>query len=136
VLFRGLSEAEGQRLAAAMSRRVLPAGEWVFRQGEPADALFVLVRGSVSIIGEDHAARLQTLSPGLMFGELAVLDGGQRSAGVRADAEAEVHVLTASALQQLRAADPALSARLYENIAAHVSDRLRKTTQSWTAEAG
>jgi len=127
-LFQGLDAGQREQLAAVMRSRAVTAGEWLFREGDPGDCLSVLVQGSVSILVGPGARRLQSLSAGLMFGEVALLDGGRRSAGARADTDAQVHELHIDDLATLRDNHPLLCARIFQNIAAHLSQRLRQTT--------
>ncbi len=83
-LFAGLELAE---LAGLVGSIDLAAGEELWRQGEPADALYVVETGSLAVAarlpGErDHT--LATLGAHEVLGELALLDGGVRTASVRA----------------------------------------------------
>ncbi len=74
-----------------------------------------------------------SLSPGMMLGEVAMLDGGGRSGDAVADGETEVHALDDSTLHRLRAQDPLLYAQVYRNIALHLSQRLRADARAWRA---
>ncbi|MGP6086297.1 Crp/Fnr family transcriptional regulator [Antarctobacter jejuensis] len=74
-------------LAALGSRIHLDAGADLFRQGDDADAIYVLEDGAmeVSILSEDgHKLTLNFLGAGTIFGEIALVDGGPRSATVSA----------------------------------------------------
>lgn len=134
-LLRGLSAAQCQVVAAHMPVRQLAAGEAVFNQGDPADGLYVLVQGSVSVIGREGEAthRYLSFSPGMMLGETALLDGGGRSAGAVADLPARLHHLSRHSLEQLEAEHPEITSRLHRNIAVHLSSRLRAASAAWWA---
>ena len=54
------------------------AGEVIFRAGDPADCFYVVGKGSVLI--HDGAREIETVGEGGIFGELALVDGGPRSA--------------------------------------------------------
>ena len=114
--------------------RLLP-GEPLFRQGDASNGLYVLALGSVSLIGHDGARtqRFLSVSPGMMLGETAMLDGGGRSADAVADTLAMLHHLDTDALQALQATDPVIAARLHRNIAVHLSVRLRAASAAWWA---
>lgn len=131
-LFRGLTAEESATLQQHMQRRALRAGETLFREGDAADSLFVLTRGSITILaGQATGAagqRFLSFSPGLMLGETAMLDGGGRSASAVADIDAEVWQLTQAALDTLAQEAPALVMRVYQNIALHLAARLRQGT--------
>jgi CRP-like cAMP-binding protein len=60
-----------------------------------------------------------------------MLDGLGRSAGAVADTAATVHSLAQSDLDALMRAQPELAARLYRNIAGHLSQRLRSAAAAW-----
>ncbi len=131
-LFAGLDAAQSAAVLAHMRPRRLAAGEVLFKEGDPADGLYVLTRGSITVeAGSGPAHRRQrfvSFSAGLMFGETAMLDGGGRSAGATADAEAELLQLTQQGLDAIGREQPALAAQLYRNIAVHLSARLRRAT--------
>jgi sulfate permease, SulP family len=131
-LLRGLSAADVERVRAVMDVRRLRAGERLFAQGDPGRELFVLTAGSMSIV--QHAAegragqRFVSFSPGMTFGEVAVLDGSGRSADATADTDAVVFTLPILGLEELERTAPHVVVRLYRNIASHLSVRLRTAT--------
>ncbi len=129
----GLDAAQLALLAARMPLRRLARGEVLFRQGDAADGLYVLTRGSVTIVagrspGQDQQ-RFGSLSVGMMLGETAMLDGAGRSGTAVADGEVELRQLSLATLDTLLAEQPALAAQLHRNIALHLSQRLRRSTQ-------
>jgi CRP-like cAMP-binding protein len=86
-LFGGLDDTQLRQVADAASLRSYRKGQFVFHQGDAGDGLFVLTEGVVSVIvssPEGQEMILATLRPPDVFGELAVIDGGSRSASVRA----------------------------------------------------
>ena len=91
-LCRGLSSDHLTSLAALLKRLTLNGGELIVRAGDPADAIFILIAGEVSVTIDLEAGRrrLITLVPGATFGELAVVGEATRSADVRADCPAEL----------------------------------------------
>lgn len=136
-LAAGLSAQETAALAEVLQPRELAAGEWLFHQGDVADSLFVVTRGSVSAVGDRGVAphRFSSLPAGTMVGEIALLSGGGRSAGVVADAPAQVLELTRAHLTRLQQDQPQLAAALYRNMAAHLAQRLRAATLAWLVSA-
>jgi CRP-like cAMP-binding protein/ABC-type transporter Mla MlaB component len=138
-LMAGLDAAQRARLAACLQPRRLAAGEVLFRQGDPGDRLFVITAGSINVVSGDAPAqdalpqRFVSLSPGMMLGETAMLDGRGRSGDAVAVGETEVYALDEPALRRLGAEDPVLVARLYRNMALHLSQRLRAAAAAWRA---
>jgi predicted acylesterase/phospholipase RssA len=84
-LYSGLGEAERTRLASRAAWVELEAGGWLFRAGEPGDALFVLCSGRVEALAPEGAdLPSREIGRGEAVGELAILTGAPRSASVRA----------------------------------------------------
>lgn len=86
-LFARLDAAEQAALLARMTRRAVAPQEVVFWIGDPGDALYVIDQGRVVITAPDQRGNhlvLDTLGPGGVFGEISLLDGGPRTATVRA----------------------------------------------------
>ena len=83
-LFAGL---QAEPLAHLFGITELAGGQELWRQGQAADALYIVETGSLEVIGRlpgELEVKLATLGPRDIVGELALLDGGPRSASVRA----------------------------------------------------
>ena len=136
-LLAGLDAAQVAVVAAHLQPRQLAAGELLFAEGDTGDRLYVVSRGSVSILSapdsQGRTQRYLSVSPGMMIGETAMLDGGGRTAGALADAPAVVHALTLDALDEIGRTHPEVAARLYRNVALHLSQRLRGAAAAWRA---
>lgn len=82
----------------------VPAGVELARQGSPGDCLFVLDSGRLEVIRRvpgDAEEPVDLLHPGAIFGEMAVLDGGVRSATLRTIASSEVWRISRPAFDYL-----------------------------------
>ena len=136
-LLRGLEPAQLERMQELLQERRLAAGALLFREGDPGDCLYLLTQGSISIISgtAEPRQRYVSYSPGVMFGEIAMLDGVGRSADAVVDSDSVVHVLEREAFDALRAVDPVLGERLMRNIALHLAERLRSAAAAWRASA-
>ncbi len=116
---RGLDGAALGRLEALLDRRRFAEGETIVRRGDAAEEVYLLMSGNVSVtLASDDGPpkRLSTLSAGMTFGELAIIDRAARSADVQADTEVECWVLPAAAFDRLGVADPSLKIALLENM--------------------
>jgi CRP/FNR family cyclic AMP-dependent transcriptional regulator len=88
VLFGGLSADERAAIVARARIRIVDAGETVFAIGSPGDQMMALLRGTIRISvpsSEGKELSLAIIQPGEVFGELAVLDGKERSADAIAE---------------------------------------------------
>src|SRR5262245_29069594 len=88
-LFAEMDRLALAQLAAHLDPLVLEEGETACRQGDPGDDLYVVVSGQLGVHvhapGGAVARRIDSLGPGDLFGEMALLTGEPRSATVRAE---------------------------------------------------
>jgi glutaminase len=118
-LLRGLDAAQLEHVTGLLERRSFAAREMVVRKGDPAAELFLLVEGALSVFSDlpdGRLRRLATLSPGMGFGEPAMVEGATRTASVRADQPSVCWVLKRADLDGLDASAPVLKIRLLENL--------------------
>ena len=131
-VLRDLSFQEAEILAAHTRRVSFSRGTEIFREGDPGKELFVLVQGRASVYLQqpDGAIRLATFAPGTIFGELAILDAGPRSATVVADEDVVCHVLSGSDFAALSDAAPAVAIKLLAGLGRELSMRLRRANKT------
>jgi CRP-like cAMP-binding protein len=100
-----LSLGQRRMLANAADEASAVAGEELMRQGEPGYEVLMLEEGSADVLQDGRV--INTLGPGDLLGELAVLgDGAARSASVVARSDVRAIVLTAHFMRELRARLP------------------------------
>jgi glutaminase len=128
VLFRDFTSQEIQLMTSLLVPKSYPQGETVIRVGDNSEELYFLCRGKVSVV-LDQKQRLATYSPGMAFGEVALLDRSPRSATVLADSDIECLVLRAVDFDQLTDTHPKLMVKLLRNIALEFSQTLRKSNR-------
>jgi CRP-like cAMP-binding protein len=95
-LFEGLSPAERGAVVALARIRTFTAGETVFAIGSPGDQMMALLSGTIRISVPSSGGKellLAMIQPGEVFGELAVLDGKERSADAVAETACTVAIL-------------------------------------------
>ena len=106
-----------------------PAGATVIRQGEPADAFFVIRKGQVAVShhrGDGTEATVAELGPGQFFGEIGLLQGRPRTATVRVgpDSDAELLVFDRAEFESLLAQTPGAGRDLAAAMAQRLVDGL------------
>jgi CRP-like cAMP-binding protein len=92
-LFAELSKRDLRQLADAMHERTFESGRQVTTEGENGLGFFVVADGSATVTIDGQTRR--TLGPGDYFGEMALIDGGARSAQVSADTDLTCYGMTA-----------------------------------------
>lgn len=117
-LFAGLNARQLGKLLVKLFEKKYPAGEMIFREGDPGKALFVVLEGKISIIRTTDGAEkpLAVLSPGAYFGELALIDDQPRFAGARADEDTVLLILYKSHFDDLIDGQKALAIHVMENL--------------------
>lgn len=115
---------------------VFDKGEVIIREGDQATLFFVLARGTVSVqirvpteTGEKQR-RVASLGPGLTFGEMALLDGGARSADVIADERVICYGLAVEQLKELSVSHPNIMVTILANLTRDFSERLRHANEA------
>jgi len=86
-------DAHLRMLAATSERLTVAAGEVLFRQGDPSDAVYIVIDGCLEAAlrrDEGDEVVVGTLGPGSVLGEMQILTGGRRTASVYAREEAEL----------------------------------------------
>jgi CRP-like cAMP-binding protein len=127
-LFAGLEAADRVDLATRLRRRRYARGEPLFLRGDPGSFLYVIERGRVKIAlssADGKEMILVLLGPGDFFGELALLDGGQRSADAVVVEDAELLLLGREDFLRCVESRP----RIALHLLAVLSRRLRSTDQ-------
>lgn len=118
-VFGALSSDQLLQLAESMRRRTYRKGQYLFNQGDPGDHLFVLAEGRVKLVftsEEGEELVLATLRPPEVFAELALIDGGSRSAAVQALEATSVLTLDRTSLVGLMASEPAVTDAMLRSI--------------------
>jgi CRP-like cAMP-binding protein len=122
-LFSGLDPDTAAELSQRMQRKTFRRGHTLFHQGDTGDALYVLVDGSVNVVmSSENGDRmvLTTLHHPDSLGEIALLDGGSRSASAEAVEETTVLMLLRPAFRELLKEHPPFAEQLLRSMGALV----------------
>jgi len=126
----GVPAEDSPAVLDALQPVLCRGGEWLFRQGDPGDALYLLARGrlQVWITATEHGEQSETmvaeLGPGETVGEIGLLSGGKRSAGIRAVRDSLLLRMDAAAFDRLGGERP----QLIRQLAGGIAERLRQRT--------
>lgn len=116
-----------ERLLAYFERQEVVAGEYLMRQGEPPDALYLIESGQVTArleVENGEGARLQTMEGGHVLGELGFFLGTARTASVVADKPGVIYRLSREALDRMCAQHPDLAAAFHQLIIHLLGERV------------
>lgn len=128
-LCSGLSPSQLASLAAISHREVYNTDAVIFNQNDAGDKMYLITRGQVEIRLNDASGGNFTtiyLGQGQIFGEMALLDQGARSATVLAiEEETELYAINANEFVNLCQADTAIGYIIMRNMALDLSFKLR-----------
>jgi CRP/FNR family cyclic AMP-dependent transcriptional regulator len=114
-LFEHVNDIDRAQLAEFIDARSLVRGDILFHAGEPGDSLYIVRSGDVELFIKDTAGQkihLATVGAGAVFGELALLDNGPRTATALAESDCELLQLERDHLLLLFQKSPAAALRL------------------------
>jgi CRP-like cAMP-binding protein len=122
-LFSGLEPALRDALAARTETVHVTAGQWLFRQGDTGDAMYIVRAGRLQAVDERAHTVLRELGRGDAVGELALLTDSARAAGVRAVRGSDLIAIGREDFDEFLRSSPALSLALTRSLA----EQLRET---------
>jgi MFS superfamily sulfate permease-like transporter len=131
-VFAGFNATDLKAIEPYLNRATYPAAAVIFRESEVGNEVLIITKGIASAYLQipNTNIRLATFAPGTIFGELAILDEGVRSATVVADTELICRTLTTSNFAALSAKSPSIAIRLLAAIARELSGRLRTANRT------
>jgi CRP-like cAMP-binding protein len=114
-IFADLNKREVGQIARLFKERRFAEGDTVAREGSGGGAFFLIDSGEATVtVGGKHRT---TLNPGDYFGEIALIDGGARSATVTADSELVCYGLTYWDFRPLVQKNAAIGWKLLQSMA-------------------
>jgi two-component system, sensor histidine kinase len=130
VLFRNLAHEEKQALFARMRIHDFAGGDSIFQEGSPGDSMMIVLYGKIeigTILSGGRALSIAVMSPGDMFGEMAMLDGKERTANATAMTACSIAVLDRNDLLEFLELNPSA----WRNIISVLCERLRRTDEQF-----
>jgi len=126
-LLRDFTADQIERLRGWLEPVAWPAAHVIFRHGDPGSSLYLVTKGcaSVHLQHNDGDIRLVTFAPGAVFGELAILDRGPRSATITADKDLAGFGLSEASFAMLCQQQPDIAIKLLSALGRELSVRVR-----------
>ncbi|MDX6491053.1 MAG: family transcriptional regulator, cyclic receptor protein [Gaiellaceae bacterium] len=116
--FSGLSRRELEKLAGWTFQIELPEGEELLKEGRLAHEFFVIEDGAVEV--RHDGERIAELGAGDFFGEIALLEGGTRTATVIATTPLRLIVMSAQEFRRMDQEFPAVADRVRSAVRARL----------------
>jgi glutaminase len=130
--FAGFTDEELAAIAPMLKCASYEPGDTIIRAGDEPREMFLLGRGRVSVmlpLPEEGRKRLATFSPGMTFGEMAMLDRAPRSALIVADTPTQCALLEREDFDRLSESHPKVKIKLLHNLCLELCGRLRKANR-------
>ncbi len=128
-VFSEVTQQELQQLLETCEKCTFDPGEAIVREGGTGAYLYVIIEGEVSVLKSSggRGVELARLEPGDSFGEISLVDHGQRSASVIALQPCVMLRLSETECWK----NPSIGAKIYRNIARILAGRLRDMDEAY-----
>ncbi|MEM8810505.1 MAG: cyclic nucleotide-binding domain-containing protein [Cyanobacteria bacterium P01_G01_bin.38] len=120
--FESFSDLELRQLIEIGYRQRRPTGSILFREGDPGNAFYVILEGSIDIVAEKLDRHLADLKPGHFFGEVALLLGIPRTATARVADSALLFVISQQGFSKLLRRYPDLAELILREMGKHKAE--------------
>ena len=131
-LFQGLSESQLNQLTTIGNEASIQACQWLFREGEAAEQMFILKDGAVELLTTVDEVELPITivrEPGNCFGTSTMVPPHQYSLSARCAEDGALLSINKTDLDKLIKADHEMGHAILINLAKHFLDRLKETRQ-------
>lgn len=132
-VFKALTDKELQTVADPMKEQTFEKDDVIFEEDQHGDSLYIIVSGEVEVsrrITADVQKMLLSIGPGNVFGEMALVDPGRRSATAKAKTECRLLVLSRHDFFKSALDDNVLGIKVFLNLAVLLTDRVRQANDN------
>ena len=134
-LFQGVTVQTIGEIAMESAEKTFRSGEVIFNEGDPADALYVLVEGTVEIsIGEKGAINFMVGRPGEIFGWAALVDPYVRTGTAMSTADTKILRVPKDVMERVMKRHPEDGLRIMRHLTSILAQRLRFAYQSASSD--
>jgi len=133
-IFHQLNDEELALFREKFEKISIPAGDYVFRENEMGDSLYIVEKGVVAIkrfITAGVEKNIFVANEGTVFGEFSFMDRCERSASALVEEDATLLMLKREQFDGFIAENPAAGAKLYGNFMYILVGRLRRTNDAY-----
>ncbi|GAC1477923.1 MAG: cyclic nucleotide-binding domain-containing protein [Gemmatimonadaceae bacterium] len=133
LIFKDLDEGELARVGEVCREQTFPTGEYIFREGEAGNRLFLIVDGEVRIsrdVPGSGEEALAVLKKGALFGEMSVFDRSERSTDAISHGGTMVLTISRSDFELLLDFNREMAHKILWSVVRMLSSRLRSTNDS------
>ncbi len=133
-LFDQLDSEEMGLVMERFNKMSFSSGEYVFREYDTGEALYIVDKGSVSLkkqITGDVDKTLFIASKGAVFGEFSFMDGRERSASACVEEDTDIMALERDVFDAFRQENPKIGMKLYSNLLNILIERLRRMNDTY-----
>ncbi|MFB2921946.1 cyclic nucleotide-binding domain-containing protein [Aerosakkonema funiforme] len=127
--FQNFTDLELRQLIEVGYRKRLAAGEILFREGDPGDAFYIVLSGSVEVFVAKINKHLTTLTTGQFLGELALMLGIPRTATVRAVEDTILFAITKKGFEKTLQSQPELYDVIVQELGKHKEELAQRQKQ-------
>jgi potassium efflux system protein len=127
--FQNLTELELRQLIEIGYRKRLLESNILFREGDPGDAFYIILSGSVEVYVEKLNKQLTTLQAGKFFGELSLMLGIPRTATVRALEDTILFVINNKSFEKLLHEQPEVAEAIVQELSKHQEELSERQQQ-------
>ncbi len=130
--FQNFTEQDLQVLSDECTESAFKKDETVFQEESPGDKMFIIRQGSVKVFKniKNNETTLAIVNPGEFFGEMALLDGGARSAAAKAIEDVKALTITTANFDNMRENNPQVALRIMDVLVRTLSTRLRQANKN------
>ncbi|WP_204104713.1 MULTISPECIES: cyclic nucleotide-binding domain-containing protein [Spirulina sp. CCY15215] len=129
VYFQGFTDLELRELIEIGYRKRLRQEDVLFREGDPGDAFYIILSGSVDVYAQKIDKHLATLETGKFFGELALMLGIPRTATVIAKKDTILFVINNSGFKRLLRENLELAENIVKELSKHQQELSERRKQ-------
>jgi len=134
-LFQGLNQEQVERLASTCTVQEFKAGEVMFRESDPADRMFIVLDGQITVGVGSPPVQVGKVKKGETLGEFSLLSAKPRTASAQTTSKVETAVLSYHDLADLVRRRPDIGVIIYRSLGIGLGEKLLRSDQTLREQA-